>query len=103
MANPDKLDFADWFSIVGTALVTGIGGAMAWFNRSKRDIYTKLESMEDTVKDHATNLAVLQTSQENTEHRLEEIVETTRDTNHTVKELGQTIMQLLLDMKSKST
>ena len=107
VSNPDKLDFADWFSVVGTAIISGIGGAMAWFNYNKRQLNERMEHMEDQMKTwqekqatHTTSLAVLQTCQENTERQLEQISETTRDTNENLKELGNTITQILLKVQS---
>ena len=101
MADPNKLDFADWFSIVGTAIISGIGGAMAWFASSKRELQRRLTLVEDEMNGHKTNLAVLQTCQENTEKRLDEIGETTRDTNQSLKEMNQTITQLLMMLKKE--
>lgn len=101
MASPDKLDFADWFSIIATAMISGIGAAMAWFSSSKREMQKRMTAVEGTMQEHATNLAVLKTCQENTESRLNEISETTRDTNQNLKELSQTMTQVLLSMKSK--
>lgn len=108
MADPTRLDFADWFSVVATAIVSGIGGAMAWFASSKRDLYKKFAALEDNMKgfdamhaDHNTSLAVLQTCQRNTEERLEAIVETTHDTNQSLKELSQTVTQVLIAIQSQ--
>lgn len=103
MADPTKFDFADWFSVVATALLSGVGGAMAWFNSTKKDIHRRLHSMETSMTDHHTNLAVLQTCQENTEKRLDEIGETTRDTNQSLKELSQMMTQALLALRGKKS
>jgi hypothetical protein len=101
VANPTTFDFADWFSVVATAILSGVGGAMAWFNSTKKEINRRLESVEDSMSGHDTNLAVLQTCQENTEKRLDEIGETTRDTNQSLKDLSQTMTQALLALQGK--
>ena len=101
MADPTKLDFADWFAVVSAGILSGVGGAMAWFNSSKKDIHRRLESVEDSMSGHHTNLAVLQSCQENTEKRLDEIGETTRDTNQSLKELSQTVTQVLLAIQAQ--
>lgn len=108
MADPTKLDFADWFSVVGTAIVSGIGGAMAWFSSSKRRMHGRINSLEAAMilwnekhAVHTTEIAVVQTCQENTAKQLELINETTRDTNASIKELSQTITQVLLAVQAR--
>lgn len=101
MADPTKLDFADWFSVVAAGILSGVGGAMAWFNSSKKELYRRVADMECTMNGHVTHLAVLETCQENTQKRLEEIVETTRDTNMNLKELSQTVTQVLLAIQAQ--
>ena len=60
-----------------------------------------MKSWQDMHADHNTDLAVLKTCQENTEQRLNEINETTRDTNQSLKEVSQTVTQVLLALQNK--
>ena len=108
MADPTRLDFSDWFAVVATGIVSGIGGAMAWFNSSKHRLHTRMTEMEQTMgtwnekhAHHSTDIAVVQTCQENTAKQLELIGITTRDTNENLKELSQTVTQVLLAIQAK--
>jgi hypothetical protein len=108
VADPSKLDFSDWFSVVVASLLTGMGGAMAWFSGSKRRMHTKIAVVEEAMSlwherhaKHSTDIAVIQTCQENTAQQLEAISVTTRDTNENLKELGQTVTQVLLAIQAK--
>ena len=101
-----KLDLADWFSVIATAILSGISAAMGWFSYTKRKLVERIEGTEAAMKtlskdyaEHGTQLAVLKTCQENTEKRLDEIGETTRDTNQNLKELNQTLTQVLLKIQ----
>ena len=105
-ANPSQLDFADWFSVVSAAIVSGILSAMGWFAASKRKLVERIGKTEELMKElsekhanHATQLAVLQQCQKTTEERLEAINETTRDTNQDLKKLNETLTQVLLKMQ----
>ena len=112
MADPSKLDFADWFTVIATAITggiaAGIGSAMAWFNKSKQELHTKMTTMEGEMRkwdeahaDHNTQLAVIQNCQKNTENNLEAISLTTRDTNEKIEVLNQTVMKALLAIQAK--
>jgi len=108
VADPSKLDFADWFSVVVAAVLSGMAGAMGWFRGSKKDLESRMLEVETDMRnwdkanaDHQTQLAVLQTCQSNTQERLGSIDETTRDTNQSLKELSQTVTQVLLAIQAK--
>ena len=108
MPDTSKLDFADWFTVVATALVSGVGGAMAWFNSSnnKRDarmdfLEADMRKWDESHAKHSTEIAVMETCQENTARQLESIGQTTRDTNENLKELSQTVTQVLLAIQAK--
>ena len=108
MPDTSKLDFADWFTVVATALVSGIGGAMAWFNSSNNKRDARMDFLEADMRnwdaahaDHKTQLAVIQNCQKNTENNLEAISLTTRDTNEKIEVLNQTVMKALLAIQAK--
>lgn len=108
MADPSRLDYSDWLSIVGASVVSGIGAAMAWFNSSKNRLNARLDFVEADMRkwdeshaQHTTEIAIVKTCQENTAERLEAINQTTRDTNENVKELNQTVTQVLLALQQK--
>jgi hypothetical protein len=102
------MDLSDWISIIGSSIIAGVGGAMAWFNSSKNRLHARIDFLEADMRkwdeshaDHTTQIAVLSTCQENTSRQLESINVTTRDTNDSVKELNKTITQALLAMQAK--
>lgn len=76
----DQLSTGDWLGIGGlAATVAGavVGGVKGMLG--KRD--ERITALELGHHDQTTQLAVLQTCQENTNVHLEQIRETTRDTN----------------------
>ena len=108
MADPAKLDISDWVSVIGSAVVAGIGASMAWFISSKNRLHARLDFVEADMRKwdeahagHTTDIAIMKTCQENTAERLETINQTTRDTNENLKELSQTVTQVLLALQQK--
>jgi septal ring factor EnvC (AmiA/AmiB activator) len=106
VADPSKFDLSDWFSVIVTSIasgiVAGITSAMGWFRRTKLDMYDRITLVEGEMRDwneshakHETQLAVMQTCQQNTEERLDAIDRTTRDTNQNLQELSKTIVTLI--------
>lgn len=108
MADPSKLDLSDWISVIGASVLSGVGAAAAWFNSSKNRLHARLDFVEADMRKwdeahaiHTTEIAIVKTCQENTAERLELINQTTRDTNENVKELNQTVTQVLLALQQK--
>jgi hypothetical protein len=108
VADPSKLDFSDWFSVVATSLVAGMGAALGFFRTSNNKRDTRIRQVEDAMRQwderhatHTTDIAVIETCQENTAKQLEAIGVTTRDTNENLKELSQTVTQVLLAIQAK--
>jgi hypothetical protein len=94
--------------VVATALVSGVGGAMAWFNSSNNKRDARMDFLEADMRNwdaahakHSTDIAVIETCQEATAKHLESIWQTTRDTNENLKELSQTVTQVLLALQGK--
>ena len=103
-----KLDLDDWFAVVVAALVSGVGGAMAWFNSSKRKMHERIDLLESNMRewddrhaDHNTQLAVLTTCQSNTVKQLEQISESTLEINRDVKALAERITQIVIAVQAK--
>ena len=106
MADPQKLDVGDWAAVV--ALVSaGVGSVMAWFRRGNQSRDARISLLEGTVyggpgqAGHETQLAVIRTCQENTNRNLEELKDTTKDTNEKVSELSERLMDVLVELKRK--
>ncbi len=52
VSDPTKLDISDWFAAIVTGIIAGIGGAMAWFNGSKRDLNARMGEIDDKLEKH---------------------------------------------------
>lgn len=91
------LSLSDWLQLilgtVLTAIVGGIGGAMAWFSKTKAIMMDRLEEVEKMNNVQSTDIAVLKMQQEHTNEQLSDIRETTRDTNRKVDDVLLAIKQ----------
>ena len=88
------------------SVVSGILGAMGWFRYKHAELYTRLKVVEELMSTHVlestkdyghhdTQIAVIQTCQEETKRRLEGIEENTRDTNSKLDTLIRDVLQVL--------
>ena len=80
---------------------------MAWFRRGNQQRDARIQTLEATLygtpgqEGHDTQLAVLRTCQENTNRNLEELKDTTKDTNKKLEHVGQTLTDVLIELRSK--
>ena len=89
--------------ILATAVFAGITGAMVWF-RSQRikiegdvdDLRCEVRSQNDEYRDNDRDIAVLKTEIRNHVSRLEEIGDTTKDTNRKMDDLARQLTTVLL-------
>jgi chromosome segregation ATPase len=107
MADPSKLDFADWFAVVTTGLVTGIGGAMAWFSHQTKKMDERMGQVEENAEkwdarhaEHVTQLAVIHTNQDHMTERLDEIRTAANSTNEKLDELAGNIVKVLMSTRN---
>ena len=75
MSDPQHLDAGDWLSVVTTSLLTGVGGAMAWFTGTKKKIESRMLTYEQTQANHTTDLAVIRSTQNHLSDRRDEVRE----------------------------
>lgn len=82
MSDPSKLEFGDWVQVAVGSILSGTGAAMAWFSGEKKIINARMAKMEGDMKcwseshaEHNTQLAVLETCQQNTSERLDELTD----------------------------
>lgn len=75
MSDPQHLDFGDWFQIAVGSLVTGMGGAMAWFSGAKKKMEARMTSIEDVHGKQTTELAVIHSNQDHLSSRMDEVRE----------------------------
>ena len=72
----------EWLALTVTSAIAGMGGAMAWFSNSKKELNTRMTEMEckmegftDMHAEHNTQLAVVKACQTNTALILSELKE----------------------------
>jgi flagellar basal body-associated protein FliL len=72
----------EWLAVTVTSAIAGMGGAMAWFSNSKKELNTRMAEMEgkmegftDMHAEHNTQLAVVKACQVNTALILSELKE----------------------------
>ena len=72
----------EWLAVTVTSAIAGMGGAMAWFSNSKKELNTRMTEMEckmegftDMHAEHNTQLAVVKACQVNTALILSELKE----------------------------
>jgi len=95
--------------IVASAIMVGIGGAMAWF-RSQRikiesdinDLRGEMRSQIDDLHTNDRDIAVMKTEIRNNVDRLEEIHDSTKQTNSKLDKLADTLTTVLLAVNRKS-
>lgn len=70
----------EWLAVTVTSSIAGMGGAMAWFNKSKQELHTRMTEMECKMEgftemhaEHNTQLAVIENCQMNTASTLFEL------------------------------
>lgn len=73
--NEQHLSPGDWLTVVATSLITGIGGAMAWFSGAKKELESRMAGYEETQSDHKTELAVIHSNQDHLSNRMDEVRE----------------------------
>jgi len=94
--------------IVASAIMVGIGGAMAWFRSQRTELTADLNELRgemrsqiDDMHINDRDIAVMKTEIRNNVERLEEINDSTKQTNHKLDKLADTLTTLLIAVKSK--
>ena len=97
MAEP-TITLGEWLAAAVATILSALGGTLGGMKYGKSHLLGQIGVLKEDMNNHATELAVLKTCQANTEDRLSEIKDTTRDTNNEIKQLGQNITQILLSL-----
>ena len=70
----------EWLAVTVTSAIAGMGGAMAWLNKNKTELHTRMDDVEKEMKgftdmhaEHNTQLAVIENCQMNTASTLVEL------------------------------
>lgn len=89
-----KLGLGDWAMEIAGGLLVALGvGGMTMFSNAKAKVDARLTRLEDWHHDKITQLAAVQTCQQNTAERLENIDTVTRDTNMKLDNLIQVLLK----------
>lgn len=59
-----SLDLTDWIMLVLSAILSGIGSAMAWLSRTRSTLFARLERVEQLQTAQQRDLAVLTANHE---------------------------------------
>jgi len=108
MSDPSKIDISDYFAAAVAATLAGIGGAMTWFNSTKRNLNDRMtsqaERLEEHVREneerhHAHTLAIntVTLNQEHMHERLDEIKVQIRESAMNGAELVNEQMKAILN------
>ena len=94
--------------IVASAIMVGIGGAMAWFRSQRKDIQADVNELRvemrtqiDDMHVNDRDIAVMKTEIRNNVERLEEINDSTKQTNTKLDKLADTMTTLLIAVNRK--
>jgi septal ring factor EnvC (AmiA/AmiB activator) len=103
---PRTFDLANWALELATAGFAAILAAIlaaVTRNKQRKDqaMHERLAHVEQEVHEHETKLSVIQTCQINTAERLNEIRETTQNTNEKISAVQQGLMDVLVAIKTK--
>ena len=71
---------------------------MAWFRGEKRKLNDRVQKVEELCTGQQTQLTVLRICQENTQERLEEIRQTSRDTNEKLSDVQTTLTEVAMEI-----
>ena len=81
---------------------------MAWFRRITKPYNERVRALEAQVElhkdrhaEHETQLAVIHTNQDHMSNRLDEIRETTQDTNKKIDGVAGTLTEFIMTLKSQ--
>ena len=104
----------EFIGIIATAILTGIGGAMAWFRSQRKDINVDIEAIRvlansglediraemrcqmDDNHNNDRDIAVLKTEIRNNVKQLDEISDATKQTNQKLDKLAEMVTTTLL-------
>lgn len=107
VADLKSLDVGEWVGILGL-VSAAIGTAAAWFRSSQNKVHVRIDFVEAEMKEWSkvnaaqdVQLERVKTCQENTRITLDDLKDTTKDTNEKVSKLSETVTQVLLALQGK--
>ena len=106
MNEPRLLDLSNWALELATAAFAVLLGAILTAitrnkQRHEQQVQERLNHLEGELHEHETRLSVVQTCQVNTAERLNEIRETTQNTNEKIEAVQKALMDVLVALKTK--
>lgn len=100
MAEPTTgFDLAEWVRTLIPSILAGIGSALAMLRGAKRALDDRMSRIERQQAVHTTEIAVIAADHRNSLTRLDDIQETSKDTNRRIEEMQKVLTQVLLQVR----
>lgn len=108
MAEPQSLEILEWVKVVGGAAATAWGTVWSILRGIRKEhmdavavVAQRVETVESSVAQQKTDVAVLKANAENHVDRLEEIKDFVKDVSSNVKTLGNQLTEVLMEMRKR--
>lgn len=99
MAESSGFDIIDWAKTILPSVLAGLGSAFAMLRGAKKAMDDRMSAIERQQALHTTEIAVIMADHRNSLTRLDDIQETSRDTNKRIEEMQKTLTQVLLQVR----
>ena len=115
MTNEQVLEFV---GVIASAGLAGVGGAMAWFRAQRKDLLDRMDDFmakttdavadlraslrcqEDEYHENDKSVAELRADVRNHVKRLDDIVDTTKDTNHKLDKMTEAMTSMAISLSN---
>lgn len=92
-------DILDWAKTLLPSILAGVGSAFAMLRGAQKAMDDRMSSIERQQALHTTDIAVIVAEHRNDLARLDDIQQTSRDTNKRIEEMQKTLTQVLLQVR----
>lgn len=99
MAEAGGTDLIDWAKTLLPSMLAGLGSAIAMLRGVRRAMDDRMSTIERQQALHTTEIAVIMAEHRNSLTRLDDIQQTSRDTNKRIEEMQKTLTQVLLQVR----
>lgn len=108
MAEPQSLEILEWIKVVGAAAASALGTVWSVLRGIRKEhmdavaaVAQRVDTVESSVAQHKTDVAVLKANADNHVDRLEEIKDFVKDVSSNVKTLGNQLTEVLMEMRKR--
>lgn len=106
-----QVEIAEILKIMLSSVVAAIGSVLAWWRHTKNRLYGRIDGVEASAElmlkeltavahTHTRQIAVLETNQSNNVARLERLQQEARDANLKLDSMQDTLIEVLVALKS---